>query len=350
MAGRKTVVAAVVMVGVLVGAAVLGTLFQRPTVESVDNDWGTVTERRTEVETQIRVNNPTVLQFGENVADVTYTVSLNGVEMAHGVKRAVHLSQGRNVVNLSTWLDNDEIPEWWASHVNRNGTTTVRVDSNVTVERVGVRLPATSMTRTRMVETNLLEPLRTNQTRTFNAFGHRLLVVNGTDAHWGHATTARTPLNASATVTNPTSVPIPVTNVSYTIRMNGIVVGSGEAARRTVIPPGATRTIEASAVIDNSKLDEWWVTHRRNNGTSQLTVDFYATVPTGEGTRRVHLDFLSYRHTFETNILGPDGPAVNGSTGQRRSSAVTVTPAARRFEPDVALDSPRTPVDAARPA
>ena len=202
------------------------------------------------------------------------------------------------------------------------------------------------MTRTRTVETNLLEPLRINQTRTFDAFGRRLLVVNGTDAHWGHATTARTPLNASATITNPTPVPIPVTNVSYTIRMNGVVVGSGEAARRTVIPPGATRTIEASAVIDNSKLDEWWVTHRQNGGRSQLTVDFYATVQTGGETRRVHLDFLSYRRTFETNLLGSDAGSTNGSTG--RGSAATA--AARRFQPDAALGSPRTPADAARPA
>ena len=338
MVEKTGAVAAVVGVGILLGAAVLGAaLLQRPTVEAVDNDWGTVTEERTEVETQIWVDNLALLRFGENVADVTYTVSLNGIQVANGTERAVHLSRGRNVVNASTWLDNDDIPEWWASHVNRNGTTTVRVDSTVTVERLGVRLPAMSMTRTRTVKTDLLEPLRVDQRRTFTAFGRRLLVVNGTDAHWGHATVQRTPINASATVTNPTPVPIPITNIKYTIRMNGIVVGSGETGQRTVIPSGATKTIEASAVIDNSKLDEWWVTHRRNNGTSQLTVDFYATVRTDQGKRRIPLDFLSYRHTFETNILGSDGPGADRST--TRASAVRV--AAPGTSTEVQCPSPR---------
>ena len=350
MVEKTGAVAGVVAVGVVLAAAVVGvTLWKRPTVESVDNDWGTVTPERTEVETQIRVDNPALLRIGESVADVTYTVSLNGIEAANGTKEGVHLSNRRNVVNVSTRLDNDDIPEWWATHVNRNGTTTVRVDSTVTVERLGVGLPATSMTRTRTVKTDLLEPLRVEQRRTFDAFGRRLLVVNDTDAHWGHATVERTPLNASATVTNPTSVPIPITNVSYTIRTNGVVIGSGEAAQRTVIPPGATRTIEASAVIDNSKLDEWWVTHRQNGGRSQLTVDFYATVRTGGETRRVHLDFLSYRRTFETNLLGSDTSAANGSTGRGNATAAAAT-VARHPGQGVAPDSPRVSADAARRA
>ena len=349
---EKTSVAAVGVVGALLGAAVLGVaLWKRPTVESVDSDWGTVTAERTEVETQVRVDNPALLRLGESVADVTYTVSLNGIRMANGTKRGVHLPHRRNVVNVSTWLDNDEIPEWWASHVNRNGTTTVRVDSTVAVEYLGVDLPATSMTRTRTVKTDLLEPLRVEQRRTFSAFGRRLLVVNDTDAQWGHATVERTPVNASATVTNPTPVPIPVTNVSYTIRMNGIVVGSGEAAQRTVIPPGATRTIEASAVIDNSKLDEWWVTHRQNGGRSQLTVDFYATVRIGGETRRVNLGFLSYRRTLQTNLLSSNASATDGSTGRGNATAAAATATVdRRPGRGAALDSPRVAADAARPA
>jgi len=149
------------------------------------------------------------------------------------------------------------------------------------VRYAGLKLPAESLTRNRTFQTNLLEPLETEETRRFSAFGREVLVVDETDAQWGQATAERTPIDASARVTNSLPAPIPVTEIQYTVRMNGIVVGSGQAAEQTVLPAQSTRTLEARAVIDNSKLDDWWVTHLRNNQTTRLTVTFDATVQYG---------------------------------------------------------------------
>ena len=301
----------------LVGAGVVGAgVFDRPSVAGVDNDWGEVTENRTEIETRIAVENPGLLELIDGVTNAEYTVSLNDVRIAHGQKNGVDLSGNRDVISATTWANNDKIPEWWASHINHNETTTVRVNPTVVTEAAGLTFSANAQTRTRTVRTNMLEPLRTDRTRTISAFGRTVLIVNETDAHWGHATVERTPLNASATITNPTPVPIPVADIGYTIRMNGVRVGNSTADQRTVIPPHSTRTVRTRAIIDNSKLDRWWVTHVRNDTTTRLSVDFYATIDFRGTQRRIPLDPLTYRRTFETDFFAGNlsaGPGANGS-------------------------------------
>lgn len=311
--GRRSA-AALVLVGVLVVAAAYGlVVVDRPRVESVDNEWGTVEENRSEVETEITVDNPLLLRLGDSAASVRYTVSLNGVQFASEAE-SVRLGGEDDVVTTSTWVNNDRIPAWWVTHVNSGETTTVTVDPSVVVQYVGLRLPASSLTRNRTFHTDLLEPLDTEETRRFSAFGRTVLVVDETDAEWGQATAERTPIDASATVTNSLPVPLPVTEVQYTVRMNDVVVGTGRAAEQTILPPESTRTLEARALIDNSRLDEWWVTHLRNDQTTRITVTFDATVRYGGVERRLPLEFLSYNRTFETDVFG------SAATGNRSES------------------------------
>jgi len=298
----------------VVGAAAYGLLvFDRPSVESVENEWGTVEENQSEVETKIAVDNPWLLRLADSAANVKYTVALNDVVFATEEKKRVTLGSD-DTLTTSTWVNNDRIPEWWVTHVNNNETTTVTVDPSVVVRYAGLKLPAESLTRNRTFQTNLLEPLETEETRRFSAFGREVLVVDETDAQWGQATAERTPIDASARVTNSLPAPIPVTEIQYTVRMNGIVVGSGQAAEQTVLPAQSTRTLEARAVIDNSKLDDWWVTHLRNNQTTRLTVTFDATVQYGAVERTLPLEFLSYNRTFETDVFG------SGSVGNQSES------------------------------
>lgn len=315
------IVAAVALVLVL--AIIIGALtVELPRVEGVDNDWGTVTQNRTEIETQIAIDNPLLLRFAESVVDLEYTVSLNDIQFAHGRKRAVQFSGGgETVVNVTTYANNDDIPEWWASHINRNETTTVRVQPDAVVGPTDFTLPMHSRTRTRTVRTDLLAPLQTNDPQRFRQFGQTLLIVNETNAYWGNATVNRTPLYTSATVTNPTPIPIPVVDIGYTIYMNDVRVGQSTANQQTVIPPGSTRTIETRAVINNTKLDEWWVTHLRRNETTRLRVDFSATIEVFDQRIRTPLEFLSYTRTFNTDVFGPEDRLTN------RTNASNVLPA-----------------------
>lgn len=314
----------VLVLGLVAGAAYGLVALDRPQIESIDNEWGTVTAERTAVESRVVVDNPLLLRLGDRAANVRYSVSLNGVRLASGQKRQVDLAGRENAVHLRTWIDNDDIPRWWVTHVNQNETTRVRVDPDVVLEYGGVDIPARPWTRNRTVRTDLLAPLQTDRTRRLRALNRTLLVVNGTDARWGHATAARTPIRATATVTNPTPVPLPVTQLDYEIRMNGVVVGRGTAARETVVPPGETRTLRVRAHLDNSRLDEWWVTHVRNGERSRLVVDVAATVEYGGVRRRLPLEFLSYERTFSTHVFADGGNA---------SAAASVAPAADRPAP-----------------
>lgn len=300
---HKMLVALIIVFLVVSAVFLVALTLERPRVTAIDNDWGTVTENRTEIETRMTIKHPRILELSETLANVEYTVSLNDVEIAHGQKQAVQLSEEQNVITVSTWANNDDIPEWWMTHINRNQTTTVRIDPSVVAEYGGLRFPAKSWTQTRTVNTNLLEPLQTSEIRRFHAFNRTLLSVTKTEAHWGRATTEQTPLIVSATVTNPRSNPIPVINIGYTIRMNDVRVGHSVTDQQTVIPPQSTRKITSRAIINNARLDEWWVTHLRHNETTQLTVDFYATIEYNGEQRRVPLDFLTYQRTFQTQIF-----------------------------------------------
>ncbi|MFA9417278.1 LEA type 2 family protein [Natrinema sp. HArc-T2] len=306
----------------LVTTAAYGVLTGgRPQVESVDNDWGTVTTDRTEIETQLTVANPLLPRAGDAVADVSYTVSMNDIEVATGETTNVSLGGDERTVTVTTWFDNGEIPTWWAGHVNRNETTTVRIDPDVVVDYAGIRLPAEEWTRTRTVHTDLLEPLETNESQRLQVANQTVLVVTETNARWGNATVTRTPIDASATVTNPTPLPVPITELRYTVRLNGIVVGQGSAGQQTVLQPDSTRTLEATAAINNSKLDEWWVTHLRNDERSTLTVQFNATLAYGDVERTVPLEFLSYQRPFETDLLGAEPERMNESAGDQTERA-----------------------------
>lgn len=326
--------AVLLLVGLVVVAVAYGLLVvDKLRIESVENEWGAVNADRSEVETEITVDNPLLLRVGDAAASVEYTIALNGIQFASERKEAVHLGGQNDTVRLSTRVNNDKIPDWWVTHVNNDETSTVTVDPTVVLKYGGVSTPAEQWTRERTFDTDLLEPLEADQPRRFAALDRTMLVVNETDARWGHATAERTPIDASATVTNTLPVPLPITDVRYTVRMNGIVVGQGEAARQTLIPAGSTRTLEASAYIDNSRLDEWWVTHLRNNETTNLSVSFNATVRFGGIDRRLPLDFISYNQTFHTDVFESDAP------GDQSGSVRTVEHGEGQLPPAVDVES-----------
>jgi LEA14-like dessication related protein len=307
--------AVLALVGLLVVTATYALLVvDRPRIESVENEWGDVNADRSEVETVIVIDNPLLLRVGDAAADVEYTVTVNGINFTAERREAVRLGGRDDVVRTSTWLHNDRIPDWWVTHVNNDETSTVTVDPSVVLEYGGVRVPAERWTHERTFHTDLLGPLQTDQPRRVSAFGRTVIVVNETEAHWGHATAERTPIDASATVTNALPVALPVTDIEYTIRLNGIVVGQGEAAERTLLPAGETRTLDARASIDNSRLDEWWVTHLRNDETSTLSISFDATVEFAGVERRLPLEFISYNRTFHTDVFESNRGATTPSS------------------------------------
>jgi LEA14-like dessication related protein len=299
-------VAAVVLAGLVVSAAGVGAALstgvvslEPPTVESVENEWGEVTDERTGIDTHVAVNNPNGVGI-PGVASVSYDVAMNDVTVASGSSGGLSLSPGTNEVTLQTHIDNEKIPAWWATHVNNGEQTTVSVQPSIDAAFVSKSLPS----QDRTFETDILSSFNSDESRSMEVGGRTLLTVEQTRASWGEATEEETPLRFSGTVSNPNDAPIVFSKIGYAVTMNDVTVAEGTTDEGVHIGAGATETIHVNSTFDNGKLDEWWVSHLRNDENTTLDVQMFAVVETDDGTQRVPLPFLSERVIFETDILG----------------------------------------------
>lgn len=299
-------VAAVLAAGLVVSAAGVGAAvstgalsLQSPTVESVENEWGEVTDERTGIRTNVVVNNPN--EFGvPGVASVSYDVTMNDVTMAEGSSGSLSLSPGRNEMALRTDIDNRKIPAWWASHINNGEETTLSVEPSVKAAFFSKSLPTTDRT----FETDMLSSFDSDTGRSVQVGNQTLLTVEGTEASWGHATRNETPLRFAGTVHNPNGAPIKFSKIGYEVSMNDVTVADGTTEEGVEIAANSTGTIQINSTLDNRKLDEWWVSHLNRGEKTNLNVSVFAVVETDDGERRVPLPFLSQQVVFETDILG----------------------------------------------
>ncbi|RLM67303.1 hypothetical protein DVK05_11275 [Halorubrum sp. Atlit-8R] len=326
----------VALVGLLVVAAAVGGAFALgvlgvPGVAAVNNSFGDVTNETTVVETDLVVSNPNPVGVGLDGVSITYTVSMNDVEMARGGREGVSVGSGNSSIAFETALANDAIPPWWTSHVRNGERTTVAIDATVTSDLLG---RSADLTRTREIETDLIGAFASEETRPVNAdaplVDDPVLYVNETRGRWGTVSEAETPIEMEFDAYNPNLEPYVVTEIGYDVTMNGVAMGSGSTEEEYVIPSYGSETIELTAALRNESLDEWWVTHLDEsvNGhqVSDLRIEFYAVVelPTGEELT-VPLDALTYEETVETDIFDEglhrgDGTTADGSSGDGGST------------------------------
>ena len=306
LGGTLGKVAAVLVAGMVLTTVGLGAALstgvlttEPPSVESIHNEWGDVSAERTEIRTTIAVNNPNEISI-PGVAGVSYAVAMNDVTVARGESGAVGLSPGRNELTLTTAIDNQKIPAWWASHINNGEETTVSLSPKIRVAALSQSLPA----QERTFSTDLLASFDSDSGRPVEIGNRTLLTVEGTSASWGHATESETPLDFAGTVRNPNDAPLEFSKIGYTVTMNDVTVAQGTTDERVEIGARSTETIRINSTLDNDKLDEWWVSHIENGERTRLDVQAFAVVETDRGTQRVPLPFLSKTVVFETDVLG----------------------------------------------
>jgi len=321
--------------GVLVALVLLGFLlgvFGVPEVAEVNNEFGAVNNSTTEIKTELVVENPN--PFGVSLGGLTidYTVNMSGVRMAEGQKEGLSVGAGNSTVELTTYLDNSQIPAWWYNHIDSGEQSEVVIDATASDDTFG----ETELQETETVQTDILSSFNSTETRPINAsspvVSDPALYMNQTNASFGeNLTRQRTPLNMTFQLYNPKSYPYVVTRIGYTISMNNVTVGEGVTDRNQVIGPRPnTETITARTAIDNGNLDDWWVTHIRNNQVTNLHVDIYVVVKPDRGTGldstegiRLDSDEFDYRETIETDIFGSKNNSSNGGTQSTPEQAPT---------------------------
>ena len=323
----RILVPAALAVALLVGAAAITGVVGAPSVVGVENSFGSVDETHTVVHTDLRVHNPNPVgvRFGDVAA--SYTVRMNDVALADGHKEGMSLSTGTDTIAFETRMDNRRIPEWWVSHLRRGERTTLTVDAAVSAGPLDRRIRTTPVERT--ITTDVIGQFNSTDTRAVNAnaplIRDPVAYVNRTNATWGTVTEERTPIHVAFLVYNPKDVPLPLAELGYDVSMNGIDVGEGRANRTRVVPPRSATLVEATVVLDNRRLDEWWVSHVRRNQVTALEIDFHATFDLGATAVRVPLRDVSYETEIETDVFGTKSGATSAAGTTMGGSTTTVT-------------------------
>ncbi|MFC7199853.1 LEA type 2 family protein [Halospeciosus flavus] len=324
----KTAVTVVLALGVTVGGAVVVGVVGVPSVAAMDNDFGPVNETQTTIYTDLVVHNPNPVSVRLGGLTIDYTVSMNGIEMAHGTKEGVKIGTGNSTVNLTTYLANEKIPEWWVSHVKNGENTTLTIDTAIHSGLLGRTVHYSPAPQ--HISTNVIGQFESNETREVDAntavVSDPVLYVNRTDARWGDVTQSKTPIEMTFVMYNPKSYPITVSKFGYNITMNDVAMGSGTSEELVTIPPHTAKAVQTTTVIQNQHLDEWWVSHLERDQRTHLTIDFYAVVDAGPaGSIRVPVRGLTYEHLVETHIFEETNATASGGNETTTTTTTTTT-------------------------
>ncbi|MFB6205497.1 MAG: LEA type 2 family protein [Haloglomus sp.] len=273
--------------------------YQQPVLRSLQTEFGNVTEETTDVETRAVVYNPNNQSF-PGAATLDYRIYMNTVQVADGSAGGIGLQPGRNVVNFTAQLNNADIPAWWVTHINNGERTVVSTRASVGVAGFGASLPP----QNRTIETDLLGAFTNNSTRTVAIDNREIMTVSNQRAEWGTATAERTPIDFSADLENVHDWPVRLDGTTYRIVMNNVTVGQGRTNDTITLQPGESATFTADAALDTQKMEQWWVTHLRDDQTTRLRVEVYGLVRDDGELKRVPLRVFDRRIRLETSFLG----------------------------------------------
>jgi len=125
-------------------------------VNRTNATWGAVSENRTPIDAEIAVYNPKSYPLAVN--ELGYTITMNGVAMGEGnTERSYTIPPNtERTLDARLVMRNDNIDDWWVSHLERNQRTNLEVDFYLRVGTGGrtVRLPLRGLTNDRVIETD----------------------------------------------------------------------------------------------------------------------------------------------------------------------------------------------------
>lgn len=326
----RIAVTAVLGIGVVAGGAVVTGLVGVPGIAAMDNDFGDVNETVTPVNTELVVHNPNPIGVRLGYLTVNYSVEMNDVTMATGTKSGIAIDTGNTTLHLTTFLQNERIPDWWMTHIRNGERTTLVVNADIHSGLLGRTVHYQTGGQT--ITTDLISQFNSTADRPVDSgiavVSDPLFWINRTSATWGEVTTQHTPLGVEFLVHNPKDGPLGVSKIGYNITMNGIPVGSGELRKGVFVPSHSSTVVNARMLIQNQRLDEWWVSHLKNDQITELRIDFYAVIEppvSGADEIRVPIPGLTYTHTIETGIFQDPGneTATDDGTGDGEQTTTT---------------------------
>lgn len=276
---RKILLAIIAIIIFIVAAFSMGVLSSPDADIKNNGEWGEVTDESIEIITTVWVENPNVIGFnlGGSV-DVTYDLHLNGINLASGESGKISLHSGRNTIELSTYIENDEMSQWWVAFIKNEETIPVRAESSA---RIGGPVSFTAdipeYEETLFPDStpaiNSISQTVSNLSGEYPDDGPISIEIREAWAEWGEVDERQTTVNLHVQIHNPNRVSIPAEpeNLGLDIEMNGIEMFSARSNDvslenrndfdERLIDPGETKEAIYAVEMDNDKIEDWFVSH-----------------------------------------------------------------------------------------
>lgn len=299
-----------------------------PTVESINNEWGRVTEHDTEIKTTIKINNPSEVSIP--IDSVGFNLEMNGIQMAKIASKDIDIPPGKSSeIEIVTSIDNTRISTWWYSHLKHNEYTKVEL-TDIYIESFGVKIPI-PYKYTHESETDILGSAPTNiggqevserptgvLPAVWDYVKPKAPKIENIDYRWGQITPSTTEIISEVTVYNPNIMPVITSQLGYLIFMNDVEMVEGQTDDLIVIEPKGRTTIKTTTQIGIDKIPKWWVSHINNGEETKIEIIgeiiFDIDIDTeilnipflpryNQKVRLIELPFVSYKQTFNTTLL-----------------------------------------------
>lgn len=264
-------------------AAFHSGLVQMPTAGLSDmGDWTGETGTAANVATTVWLHNPNPLGINVSRLTVNYAIRMNDVALITGVKEGAAVRSGNQTKTITSTLQVDRIPKWWASHLRNSERSRVAAQVRINVGFLPI-LPAFKRTVFSTVLptdiAGMLDRAMGNVEGEYTGPGTTVggvdtrprIEIRGGSMAWGQVTVDRTEMKLTFDIHNPNDYPVPVPTLAGRIGMNDVRVADWDAndvsiaaATDRTIAPGGTETVPATVEITNGRIDDWLLSHIRN--------------------------------------------------------------------------------------
>ena len=116
-----------------------------------------LTRQRTPMDLSFTVHNPKPIPY--TVSRIGYTVSMNDVEVGAGetTAGAVISPDETETIDARSAIENENLDEWWVTHLQRNQRTQLRIDFYLVIEAGGTqfRIPLNPVDYEKAIETDI---------------------------------------------------------------------------------------------------------------------------------------------------------------------------------------------------
>ena len=238
--------------------------------------------------------------------------------MGHAKNYDIHIGkETESQILIYTEIDNSKIPALWVEHLNHDEKSEVDIDVGITFN-LKVKDFTFHHHLKHSLETDLLSALRGATPKHIERKVKVPLVgevtifkitVNALSGSWREVAPEHTNLSLSATIHNDNAYPLPLPRTAYNVDLNDKMLALGKSTVNYLLPPDSDRAIDIVIVLDNSQLDECFISHIENeerstfNIQASLVFELPGEIAVILGSKELSIPVWEGSQQFDTNIL-----------------------------------------------